>query len=89
MARPTDLHSELFLNEPDKALFDLGVARHRGSASGDGVGIDVMTFAMTVKMTPLFDKRTDEVAALHTSTPSSSVCAPACAGSDSESSSIR
>jgi hypothetical protein len=53
------------------------------------VGIDVMTFAMPMKVAASFDKRADEVAALHTSTPSSKVCAPACVGSDSDSSSIR
>jgi len=79
----------LLVDEPDKALFDLGVPRDGSPAACHRIGIDVMPFAMTMKVTPAFDKGTDEIATFHTSTPSSRVCAPACAGSDSLSSIIR
>ena len=83
------LQTELLLNEPHQALFDLGMARNGCPASGDGIGVDVVSLAVALQVTATLDQRADEVATLHTSTPSSRVCAPTCAGSDSVSSIIR
>ncbi len=48
--------SKLFFNQPDKTLFDFGVARNRGSASGQGVGVDIVPFAVALQMATTFDK---------------------------------
>ena len=78
--------SELVFNESDQRFFDFGVPGYGSSAPGPGIGVYVMALAMTVKITTLSGERPDEVSSFHTSTPSSRVWAPACAGTWSVSS---
>jgi len=80
---------QLLLDQPDEALSDLGMTRNGRLAASREIGIDVMTCTMPLQVAAAPDERTYEIAPLHTSTPSSNVCAPTCAGSASVSSIIR
>ena len=80
-----ELQSELLFDESDQALFDLRVSRNGRTAACNGIGLDIVSLAVSLKMATAPNKGTNEVPAFHTSTPSSRVCAPACAGSASAS----
>lgn len=83
------LKSKLPFDQLDQGVSDFSVAGDRGFSPIAGVRINVMTRTVAVEITPSFNERPHEFVAVHKSTPTSMVRAPACSGPGSASSIMR